>query len=106
MPVKPIPDGFHSVTPYLIVHDAAAAIEFYKKALGATELFRMAGPDGKVRHAEIAIGDAKIMLGEECPVMGSRSPKSLGGTASGLMLYVENVDARFKQALAAGASEK
>jgi PhnB protein len=106
MPVKPIPDGYHTVTPYLTVHDAAAAIEFYKKAFGATETCRCAGPDGTIVHAEVQIGNARVMLGQECPVMGARSPKTLGGTASGLMIYLENVDARFQQALAAGATEK
>jgi PhnB protein len=106
MPVKPIPDGYTAVTPYLIVDDGAAAIEFYTKAFGAVEQCRMLSPDGKVAHAEITIGDARIMLGQECPVTGSRSPKSLGGTATGLMIYLEDVDSRFKQALAAGAQEK
>jgi PhnB protein len=106
MPVKPIPDGYHTVTPYLTVNDAAAAIDFYKKAFGATEMCRYLGPNGRVAHAEVRIAGAVIMLGEECPVMGSRSPTSLGGTASGLLLYVEDVDARFAQALAAGASAK
>jgi PhnB protein len=105
MPVKPIPDGYHTVTPYLIVNDAAAAIEFYKKAFGAREECRFLGPEGKVVHAEISIGGARIMLGEECPVMGSRSPTSLGGTASGLMLYVEDVDSLFQQALTTGGKE-
>jgi PhnB protein len=106
MSVKPIPDGYRAVTPYLTVSDAAAAIEFYKKAFGATEVCRYAGPDGRIMHAEVRIGDAIIMLGGECPVMGARSPTTLGGTASGLLLYVEDVDARFAQALAAGATEK
>jgi PhnB protein len=106
MSVKRIPDGFHAVTPYLTVKDAAAAIEFYKKAFGATELFRMATPDGTVAHAEIDIGGSRLMLGGECPVAGSKSPATLGGTAVTLCLYVEDVDARFKQALAAGAVEQ
>jgi PhnB protein len=105
MPVKAIPDGYNTVTPYLIIKGAAEAIEFYKKAFAATELFRMEGPDGQVMHAEIQIGDSRIMLGDECPEMGFRSPSSLGGSGFGIMLYVEDVDARFKQALAAGAKE-
>jgi PhnB protein len=106
MPVQPIPEGYTAVTPYLTVHDAAAAIEFYKKAFGATELFRMSGPGGRIVHAEIAIDGARIMLGEECPVMGAKSPRSLGGTPFGLMLYVKDVDARYAQAIASGATEK
>jgi PhnB protein len=102
MAVKPIPEGYHTVTPYLIIKGAASAIEFYKKAFGATELFRMAGPDGKVGHAEIKIGDSVIMLADEHPDMGHRSPQSLGGTPVSILLYVENVDARFAQATAAG----
>jgi PhnB protein len=104
MAVKPIPDGYHTATPYLIIDGAARAIDFYKKAFGATELFRMDGPDGRVGHAEIKIGNSPIMLGDECPEMGYRSPKALGGPGISLMLYVEDVDARFDQAVAAGAS--
>ena len=100
--VKPIPDGYPRVTPYLAIDGAADAIEFYKKILGATERFRMPGPDGRVGHAEIQIGDTRIMLGDECPVSGTRSPAALGGTASGICLYVEDVDARFARAVAAG----
>jgi PhnB protein len=103
MAVKTIPDGYHTVTPYLIVKDAAQAIEFYKKAFGATELFRFPGPDGRIVHAEIRIGDSPIMLGEECPPMGAVSPQSLGGTPVGLMVYVPDVDAQAKVAVAAGA---
>ena len=77
--VKPIPEGYHSVTPYLIVDNAARAIDFYKKALGAVEKFRMAGPDGKIHHAEIMIGDSTVMLADEFPEMGARSPKTIGG---------------------------
>lgn len=105
MPVKPIPDGYHTATPYLIVNGAADAIEFYKKAFGATELFRMAGPDGKIGHAEIKIGNSPIMLADEFPEMGARSAKTLGGSPMFLMLYVENVDALVAQAVAAGAKE-
>jgi PhnB protein len=103
MPVKPVPDGYHTVTPYLIIRDAAQALEFYKSALGATELMRFAGPDGKVMHAEIKIGDSPIMIGEECPEMGYRGPQALGGSPAGICLYVPDVDAQFARAVAAGA---
>ena len=103
--VKPIPEGYHSVTPYLIVDGAAGAIEFYKKAFGATELMRMAAPGGKVGHAEIRIGDSRIMLADEFPDMGARSPKAFGGSPVNLHLYVEDVDAVARQAVAAGAKE-
>jgi PhnB protein len=103
MAVKPIPDGYHTVTPYLIVKDAAGAIDFYKKAFGAEEVMRFPGPDGKVAHAEVKIGDSRVMLGGECPVMNARSPQSIGGTPVGLCLYVKDVDASSKQAIAAGA---
>ena len=105
MPVKPIPEGYHSVTPYLIVSNAARALEFYKDAFGATELMRMDQPGGKVGHAEIQIGDSRIMLADEFPEMGAKSPDSIGGSPVGLMIYVEDVDARFRQAIAAGAKE-
>jgi PhnB protein len=101
--VKPIPEGHHTATPYLIVKGAASAIEFYKKAFGATEFFRMAGPDGRIGHAEIRIGDSPIMLADEHPEMGARGPKLLGGTPMSILLYVTDVDAQFKQAVAAGA---
>src|ERR1700680_1047769 len=101
--VKPIPEGYHSVTPYLIIKDAASAIEFYKKAFGATELMRMADPSGKIGHAEIKIGDSPIMLADEVLGMGYRSPQSLGGSPVSILLYVEDVDALFDQAVAAGA---
>lgn len=101
--VKPIPEGYHSVTPYLIVKDAARAIEFYKKAFGATELLRFPDPSGKVGHAEIKIGDSPIMMADEFPEMGARSPQSFGGSPVLIHLYVEDVDARVRQAVAAGA---
>lgn len=101
--VKPIPEGYHTATPYLIVRDAARAIEFYKKAFGATELMRMADPSGKVMHAEIRIGNSPIMLADEVPEMGARGPESLGGSPVSILLYVEDVDALFSQAVAAGA---
>lgn len=104
MAVKPIPDGYHTVTAYLIVKDAARALEFYKKAFSATELMRLPGPDGKVMHAEIKVGDSPIMLADEFPEMGARSPQSLGGSPVSILLYVEDVDARFNQAIAAGAT--
>jgi PhnB protein len=103
MAVKPIPNGYHTVTPYLVVHDAAGALEFYKKALGAQELFRMAMPNGRVGHAEIQIGNSRIMLGDEAPQMGAKSAKTYGGSPVGICLYVENVDAAFDQAVKAGA---
>jgi PhnB protein len=105
MAVKPIPDGYHSVTPYLIVHDAAKALDFYKRAFGATEFFRMDGPGGKVAHAEIDIGDSRVMLADEAPEMGARSAKSIGASPVHLMIYVEDVDKVFKQAIAAGGTE-
>ncbi len=101
--VKPIPEGYHTATPYLVVKDAANAIEFYKKAFGATELMRMTQPDGRVAHAEIKIGDSPIMLADEFPEMGARSPQALGGSPVSIFLYVEDVDALANQAVAAGA---
>ena len=103
--VKPIPEGYHALTPYLTIDGAADAIEFYKKAFGAKELSRMMGPDGKVGHAELQIGDSRLMLADESPMRGTKSPKSIGGSASGIVLYVEDVDKLFKQALNAGAKE-
>ena len=98
--VKPIPDGFQSITPYLVIKGADRAIEYYKKAFGATEIMRMEAPDGKVGHAELKIGDSIFMLGEEMPQTGYRAPQ--GGSPVGLMLYVNDVDHVFKQAVAAG----
>jgi PhnB protein len=103
---KPVPDGYHTATPYLIVNGAAQAIEFYKKAFGATELMRMAQPGGKIGHAEIKIGDSPIMLADESPDVGARSPQSIGGSPVSIMLYVEDVDRIFSQAVAAGAKVK
>jgi len=103
-PVKPIPEGYHTATPYLVVNGAARAIAFYKKAFGAQELFRMDGPDGKIGHAEIKIGDSPIMLSDE--MMGNKSPQSLGGSPGGIFLYVEDVDAEFDRAISAGAKEE
>jgi PhnB protein len=106
---KAIPDGYHTVTPYLSVQNAAQAIDFYKKALGAVEIYRMDMPGGKVGHAELQFGDSRIMLADEFPDMPealARSPKSLGGTTFGINLYVENVDAQFERAIEAGATVK
>ncbi|MBC8357288.1 MAG: VOC family protein [Planctomycetes bacterium] len=105
MSVKAQPDGYHSITPYLIANDAAAAIEFYETAFGATELMRLPGPGGKVMHAEIKIGDSPIMLADEFPEMGIRSAKSFGGSPVSILIYTEDVDAMFAQAIAAGATE-
>lgn len=106
MAVKPIPEGYHTATPYLIIKGAADAIEFYKKAFGATELFRFPAPDGKIGHAEIKIGDSPIMLADEYPDMGYNGPKSLGGSPVSLMIYVEDVDTVFNRAVDAGATVK
>jgi len=106
MAVKPIPDGYHTATPYLIIKDAGRALDFYKKALGAEELFRMAGPGGKIGHAEIKIGNSILMLADEHPEMGYKGPQSYGGTPISIMLYVEDVDAQFQKAVAAGAKVK
>jgi PhnB protein len=103
MAVKPIPDGYHTVTPYLIVKGAAGAIDFYKKAFGAEELMRFTAPGGTVGHAEVRIGDSRVMLADEHPQMGAVGPQSLGGTPVGLCLYVKDVDALAKQAITAGA---
>ncbi|HVS81359.1 MAG TPA: VOC family protein [Pyrinomonadaceae bacterium] len=103
---KPIPDGYHTATPYLIIRGAGDAIEFYKKAFGATELFRFPTPDGKIGHAEIKIGDSPIMLADEYPPMGYNSPQTLGGSPVSLMIYVEDVDTVFDQAISAGATVK
>jgi PhnB protein len=105
MAVKPIPEGYHAVTPYLIVSDASAAIEFYKRAFGATELFRLPGLGGKIMHAEIKIGNSPIMLADENPQMGAKSAKTIGGSPISVMLYVENVDERYPKAIAAGGKE-
>ena len=100
--IKEIPKGFHTVTPYLTVTDSARAIDFYKRAFGAEELYRVDGPDGKVAHAEIKIGDSIIMLSDEMPGW-SRSSQSLGGTAVNIFLYVKDVDQVFNRAVAEGA---
>lgn len=105
MAVKPIPDGYHSVTPYLIIRNASKAIDYYKKAFGAEELFRMPSPDGTIGHAEIRIGNSMIMLADEMPEMGHKSPSSLGGTPVSLVIYVNDVDKTYKQAISAGGKE-
>jgi PhnB protein len=102
--VKPIPDGYHSLTPYLIVDGAAEAMEYYKKAFGATELFRMEH-EGKIGHAEMKIGDSPFMLSDGHAEMGYKGPKAYGGTPVSLMIYVEDVDTVYPQALAAGGTE-
>lgn len=101
--VKPIPEGYHSVTPYLCCRDAARAIEFYKKAFGATEIMRMGAPDGKVGHAELQIGNSRVMIADEFPEMQFLSPASIGGTPVTLHLYVEDVDSVVPRAVGAGA---
>jgi PhnB protein len=103
--VKPVPEGYHAVTPYLCIKGAAAAIEFYKKAFGATERMRMPQPDGRIGHAELEIGDSVVMLADEFPDMGWRSPKSVGGSPVTIHLYVEDVDKVAGAAVAAGAKE-
>ncbi len=101
--VKPIPEGYHTVTPYLILGGAGAAIAFYKKALGAEEVMRMEGPGGKVHHAEISIGDSRVMLADENPEIQALSPKTVGGSPVSIHLYVEDVDRAVEHAVAAGA---
>jgi PhnB protein len=102
--IKPVPDGYHTATPYLVVTNAAKAIEFYKRAFEATELMRLAAPGDKIRHAEIRIGDSPIMLADEYPDYNALSPQTIGGTAVSIMLYVEDVDTVVDRAVAAGAS--
>ena len=106
MTVKAIPEGYNTVTPYLIIEGAAEAIEFYKKAFGAIELFRFPAPEGKIGHAEIKIGDSPIMLADAYPNMGYKDPKSIGGSPVSLMIYIEDVDTVFNRAVAAGATVK
>jgi uncharacterized glyoxalase superfamily protein PhnB len=103
MSVKPIPEGYHTLTPFLTVRNAERAIEFYKQAFGAQERGVAKGPDGKVMHAEVKIGDSVIMLSDEFPEFGSLSPQSVGGSPMGLHIYIENVDAAFDRAVKAGA---
>ena len=102
--VQSIPKGYHSVTPSLVVNDGARAIDFYKRAFGAQEKSRLDGPDGKVVHAELKIGDSLIMLSDELPESSTRSPRTLRGSSVGIFLYVDNVDDVFRQAVSAGAT--
>src|SRR5512147_969226 len=102
---QPIPDGYHAVTPYLICRNAAQAIQFYERAFGAKELYRLPGPNGSVGHAELAIGDSRVMMADESPDGAWRSPQSVGGTPVTMVLYVKDVDAVIRQALSAGATE-
>jgi PhnB protein len=104
MSVKPIPDGYHTLTPYMTVRDAARAIEFYKQAFGAVERGIMKGPEGKIMHAELMIGDSIVMLADEFPEYGSLSPQSTGGSGMGLHIYVEDADSAFDRAVKAGAT--
>jgi PhnB protein len=106
MAVKPIPEGYHAVTPYLIVRGGGDAIEFYKKAFGAVELFRFPSPDGKIGHAEIKIGDSPIMLADEYPEMGYKGPQTIGGSSVSLMIYVADVDSTFNRAIESGGTVK
>ena len=103
MSVKAIPEGYHTITPYMTVRDAARAIEFYKQAFGAVERGLMKGPDGKVMHAELQIGDSVFMLADEHPEFGALSPQSTGGAGLGLHIYTEDVDSAFERAVKAGA---
>jgi PhnB protein len=104
MAAKPIPEGYHTVTPYLAVDDAAEAIEYYTKAFGAKERGRMEGPDGKIGHAELEIGDSVVMVSDPFPQASTRPPKELGGTSASVFMYVEDVDAAVKRAVDAGAT--
>lgn len=104
MSVKAVPEGYHTLTPYMTVRDAARAIEFYKQAFGATVKGAMKGPDGKIMHAELRIGDSIFMLADEFPEFGSMSPLSTGGSGMGLHIYIEDVDSAFDHAVKAGAS--
>lgn len=101
---QPVPAGYHTVTPYLIVAGAASAIDFYQRAFGATEVMRLPGPDGRIGHAEIRIGDSPIMMADECPQLNHRSPLALGGAGISILLYVPNVDTMVEQAVSAGAT--
>jgi PhnB protein len=102
--VKTIPDGYHAITPYLSIKGASEAIEFYKRAFGATERMRMAQPDGRIGHAELQFGDSCVMLSDESPEMDFRAPGTIGGTPVHLYLYVDDVDAVVKRAVEAGAT--
>lgn len=105
MSVKPVPDGYHSVTAYLIVDDAPAALDFYRDAFGARERLRLEMPGGSIGHAELEIGDSVVMLASEFPEIGAVSPSTIGGTAVSLMIYTEDADAMFARAVELGATE-
>ena len=105
MSAKPVPAGYHTVTPYMAVKNGIKALEFYKKAFGATELTKLIMPDGRLGHAELRLGDSMIMLSDEFPEYGGKSPQTLGGSPVNIHLYVDDVDAFFKKAIAAGAKE-
>lgn len=98
-----VPKGYHTITPYLIVQDAARALEFYKRAFGAKEIFRMETPDGKIGHCELEIGDSKVMMADEMPQMNATAPGAARGNSFSLLIYTENVDLLFKRAIEAGA---
>jgi PhnB protein len=104
MAVQPVPEGYHTITPYLAVEDASAAIDFYKRALGAKERVRMAGPGDSVMHAELEIGDSLVMLSDPFPQASTKPPKELGGTSVSIFAYVDDIDALYKQAVDAGAT--
>jgi len=105
MAVSKIPTGYHTLTPYLTVKDGNRAMKFYEQALGAKEIMRFAGPEGRIMHAEMKIGDSPFMLSEEFPEMGAKSPQSLGGTTGSIMIYIENVDEAYPRAIKAGGKE-
>jgi len=102
---SPIPPGYEGATPYLYIRGAAKALDFYKRAFGATELMRMEGPGGTIGHAEFSVGKARVMLADESPAMNALSPDTIGGTAASFLVYVPDVDAVFQQALKAGATQ-
>jgi PhnB protein len=104
--VKPIPEGYHSITPYLVIKGAAAAIDFYKQAFGAVEIMRMPQPDGRVGHAELKFGDSMVMLADEYPEMDVVGPQTLGNTSVGLLLYLDDVDKAVERAVSLGATIK
>jgi PhnB protein len=106
MSVKAIPAGHHTASPYLTIKNAAEALEFYKKAFGANEIYKLMMPDGRLGHAEMRLGDSIIMMADEFPEYGGKAPQTLGGSPVSIHLYVEDVDAFFKKALAAGAKER
>jgi PhnB protein len=104
MAVQPVPEGYHTITPYLAVDDASAAIDYYRRAFGAKERVRMSGPGDSIMHAELEIGDSLVMLSDPFPQASTRNPKELGGTSASIFVYVDNIDELYKQAIDAGAS--